>query len=149
MEARQPQGRGQQLLTAPCTRTAGRTIEGLFPQIPEAGRSPHPLPPQIPPQQGRLIGSRILAEGKPSCNQAPGNTFPTSKNASLLSSQQTLPMPFLTPPGPAPGNRSGLRAGVVAHMIRPCLLLRCPFPSTRHSRTYVCLTHRRHPADAR
>lgn len=47
------------------------------------------------------MDSRILAEGKPSWNQGPGNTFSTSKNTFLLSSQQTLPMPFLTPPGPS------------------------------------------------
>lgn len=50
MAARGPQGTGQQLqalrgpetqglpLTAPHTPTGGKTIEGLFLQIPEAGR---------------------------------------------------------------------------------------------------------------
>lgn len=87
MEAREPQGTGQQLqalrgaetqrlpLAAPHTPTGGRTIEGCFPRSPGlagwgiggSGRSPQLLPPQIPIREAG--SSRILAERKPSWNR--------------------------------------------------------------------------------
>lgn len=144
MGARQPQGtewqlqalrgaeRQRLLLIAPHTPTGGRTIEGLFPQIPEArqGRlvklrtgwgewwKPQPLPPQISTWEGGRLqtpgrGEALQNQGvSVGVVQAQTGTFPIFKNPTLLFSQQTLPMPFLATPGPVPGNSSGLQAEV-------------------------------------
>lgn len=67
----------------------------------------------------RVVGSTLLAEGSPPqlgnlCCRSQGSTdtFPTFQESLLLSSHQTLPMPFKAPPGPAPRNSSGLQAKV-------------------------------------